>query len=503
MVMSDHQAFLQGILQHPDDDAPRQVYADWLEERADPRGEFIRVQCALAKLPVDDPQWAYLEQREWDLLRAHEAEWMKDIQSIVSDWTFHRGFVDTVSLGARAFVDDGAKLVSRAPIRRVKLTRLGTSSVSGKELAECPQLAQLHGLEIKGEMPVSDLKALLLSPNLKRLVALSLPSSPGEMLQTLSKSGPSSLEELNVSGMLGASRQFKLLTGKLPFALKKLNLAQTGLASEEVQQVAAASGLGSLTHLDVSDNSGLRVAGAHALARSPVLTQLRFLGLGRSTSAFGGCQIGLKGTEALATSATLSKLTSLDLRDNNLADSAMSAIVASPHWNRLRELWLGSNKLTSKGIDALVKWSGLGQLQVLDFWVNYGIGDPGAQRLAESPGVANLLHLDLGYTTLTPKGVQALTQSSHLKRLRHLNIEGNKIGDAGVTTLVKSPVVVSLRVLNLARTGMKDSSAKAIIASPHLQHLRKLKLNGNKLTNTSKKALEERFGSGVCEFGQQ
>ena len=44
--MTHDDAFLQAIIENPDDDAPRLLYADWLEERGDPRGEFIRVQCA-------------------------------------------------------------------------------------------------------------------------------------------------------------------------------------------------------------------------------------------------------------------------------------------------------------------------------------------------------------------------------------------------------------------------------------------------------------------------
>jgi uncharacterized protein (TIGR02996 family) len=40
--MSDEQALLRAILMRPDDDAPKLIYADWLEERGDPRGEFLR-----------------------------------------------------------------------------------------------------------------------------------------------------------------------------------------------------------------------------------------------------------------------------------------------------------------------------------------------------------------------------------------------------------------------------------------------------------------------------
>ena len=49
--MSDiRRAFIHSIREAPDDDAPRLVYADWLEDNGDPqRAEFIRVQCELAR----------------------------------------------------------------------------------------------------------------------------------------------------------------------------------------------------------------------------------------------------------------------------------------------------------------------------------------------------------------------------------------------------------------------------------------------------------------------
>ena len=47
--MTQEEAFLYAIQAEPSDDALRLVYADWLEEQGEsPRGEFIRVQIALA-----------------------------------------------------------------------------------------------------------------------------------------------------------------------------------------------------------------------------------------------------------------------------------------------------------------------------------------------------------------------------------------------------------------------------------------------------------------------
>ena len=48
--------FLQAIADAPDDDAPRLIFADWLEERGDPRCELIRLQCVPVPDDADSPQ---------------------------------------------------------------------------------------------------------------------------------------------------------------------------------------------------------------------------------------------------------------------------------------------------------------------------------------------------------------------------------------------------------------------------------------------------------------
>ena len=71
--MSPDDAFLADIIENPDNDFPRLVYADWLEEQGDPRGEFIHAQCQLARMDEHDPQRPHLEIRERDLLVRHQA----------------------------------------------------------------------------------------------------------------------------------------------------------------------------------------------------------------------------------------------------------------------------------------------------------------------------------------------------------------------------------------------------------------------------------------------
>jgi uncharacterized protein (TIGR02996 family) len=75
--LAEHEAFLRAIFDAPDDDLPRLVYADFLDENGDPlRAEFIRVQCRLAALPAqpEPPEVRALRLRERELLDALHPE---------------------------------------------------------------------------------------------------------------------------------------------------------------------------------------------------------------------------------------------------------------------------------------------------------------------------------------------------------------------------------------------------------------------------------------------
>ncbi len=48
--MTEEEAFLRAVTENPEDDTPRLIFADWLDDHDDPRGSFIRVQCELARL---------------------------------------------------------------------------------------------------------------------------------------------------------------------------------------------------------------------------------------------------------------------------------------------------------------------------------------------------------------------------------------------------------------------------------------------------------------------
>ena len=81
-----HRAFLLAIATTPDDDLPRLVYADFLDEIGDTeRAEFVRLQCEITRLDMGDRQLPMgvgrekLLAREKELLDAHHADWLKGL----------------------------------------------------------------------------------------------------------------------------------------------------------------------------------------------------------------------------------------------------------------------------------------------------------------------------------------------------------------------------------------------------------------------------------------
>lgn len=91
------EALMQAILDTPDNDGPRLVYADWLEEHGEPeRAQFIRVQCELARLENDAPSRQSLVKRQEDLENAYWTFWTRGLGIEFLHSEFRRGFLEVV-----------------------------------------------------------------------------------------------------------------------------------------------------------------------------------------------------------------------------------------------------------------------------------------------------------------------------------------------------------------------------------------------------------------------
>lgn len=90
----------------PNEDAPREVLADWLIEHGDPRGEYIGLQLARARGSATPET----RRRERALLKQHQREWLGPIAPFVrpTSVTFERGFVVGCTLRFVKEADDSA-----------------------------------------------------------------------------------------------------------------------------------------------------------------------------------------------------------------------------------------------------------------------------------------------------------------------------------------------------------------------------------------------------------
>jgi uncharacterized protein (TIGR02996 family) len=76
----------RAIFEHPEDDAPRVVYGDWLQERGDPRGELIAVQQQLRG--ASGSSATSLRRRENALLAEHSSIWYGTLDEILYERTY-------------------------------------------------------------------------------------------------------------------------------------------------------------------------------------------------------------------------------------------------------------------------------------------------------------------------------------------------------------------------------------------------------------------------------
>jgi uncharacterized protein (TIGR02996 family) len=354
-------AFLRDIAEHPDDDAPRLIYADWLEEHGDPsRAEFIRVQCEMAKATGNDPRWQTLYDRQAVLLKAHRERWLEPVRLILErppslltalqrvmfregtpaiPWhdhynaCFRRGFLGSLYLTASELLAHADVLFRVAPT----LNRLGLDLESADDadaLFDCPHLARLHELslfdEVVGQPAVEQLVSC---PHLGRLRHLFLSSPLLDAACVRALAGGPLLGRL--TGLALCTRQF----------LGQSEWTQGTLGEDAARVLAECPAVGKLSALDLSFNR-IGDQGTRALANSPYLAGLSWLLLNDDG-------ISDAGAAAIAGSPHLASLEGLHLDVNAIADAGAGALAASPHLARLRALTLHGNPISEQGREAL------------------------------------------------------------------------------------------------------------------------------------------------------
>jgi uncharacterized protein (TIGR02996 family) len=303
---TDEQSFLAAIHAAPDDDTPRLVFADWLDERgsADDRARaaLVRAQCQAEYLAPGSKERKRLDREAKAILKANADRWLKDLRAakLGHTYEFRRGFLDGITMTPTKFVERGADLFRLAPtVRTVKFPNAANEVT---ELAESPFLAKLVSVD---------------------------------------------LTQMCTCGWCGIDEELRdLFKSKHARGLRSLNVSRDRIDVDVAKALTRSANLANLTSLDLSDNP-LDSAGLAALAKSKHLGKLTTLVLSRislpSTTA------GLEALEAFAKSKHFTALTRLELGGNLITAPGVAALVAAPFFGQLTHLDLSTSRIAEAG----------------------------------------------------------------------------------------------------------------------------------------------------------
>jgi uncharacterized protein (TIGR02996 family) len=482
------EAFQQAILQAPEDDVPRLVYADWLEENDQPaRAEFIRLGCRLASLPENDRRRGPFEDRELALLETHGDNWRAQIPRSLpaGEMRFRRGFLERLDITAEQFLAHANDLFRVAPIVELRL-REGAGRLA--EIGQHPALQRVRSLELGATgLQASDIADLVASPHLGRLEVLDLRLNylGDEGVQILAGGKWDSLRRLQLGlNRISQAGLEALLAAQLP-ALIELDLNNHAPPGSPVfcQSVS-----GFTMYWNPIDN-----AIASLIARSPAAARLTALKL--DSGLFGmGVGIGNEGCRELAQSPFLASLTLLDLGEGNVTSEGVRVLCRSENLSRLRQLFLHYDPIDDEGLAALGEPC-LPALEVLGLACGE-YSDKGLARLSASAHRGSLTNLILSECEFGPAGVSALARSPHLTSLAVLALNGNPVGDEGARALADATFAGSLARLYLSHARIGPKGARALAASDPLAGLLELDLRDNRI-EAAADLLRQRFGRRV------
>ena len=153
--MSAIRAFLRAIAAASDDDLPRLVFADWLDENGRPeRAEFIRVEVEIARTLPGNPRRGQLFERRQQLFKAHSAEWFSLFTGKVRELNTERGFITAVACDALTFLTHADAWFGTQPITRLKIDSVWSGFIPSKkcharELFSSPHLEQVTHLDLE------------------------------------------------------------------------------------------------------------------------------------------------------------------------------------------------------------------------------------------------------------------------------------------------------------------------------------------------------------------
>ena len=410
--MTDRDALYRAVLDSPEDDTLRLVYADALEESGDPRrAAFVRAQVELSRVPEYDSLWVRARSHG----RTFDPEWVAELELPDGiEWArdpFRRGLPGAVrARDGAAVVAQADELFMRYPIEALELSVVRIPEA--QEFAECPWLGRITSLSLVQGGGGHAVRRLLASDHFTRLTELRIGSELTTPATVAAVLRSRVFKRLTSLGVRTDRRQGGWLAGELanlskPPRLTKLDLSGNRLTAASLAPLVSSAAVAAVEDLDLSDNT-LDAEGVAALAWGE-FPALRSLHLVRTRPQEAGIA-------ALVGAGFFPELRNLALGGNNLGPNAALAVAAGPADN-LRVLALPENR----------------------------VGDRGAVALARSTHLPNLIELDLAEAHVGDAGAKALLESPLAEQLVFLNLSGSPMSD-GMKELLKERMGDRVRV---------------------------------------------------------
>ncbi|MFO0796924.1 MAG: TIGR02996 domain-containing protein [Gemmataceae bacterium] len=415
--MDDHAALLAAVVDRPDDDTPRLVLADYLDDHGEPdRAAFVRAQVRLARTPEWEPFAVECRYRrtEWsDYGKPFRAALPALPDGCGVEWAeppFRRGFGWRVRVTeTRGWVGVAPDLVRAAPVGALHLRDPSATLDDWRRLAAGAWMTRVREVHLEAAgSPVEPVRALATAGTLANLDALHFHRAnlPGIDLladDVLAGSVAPSLRELSFRLSTPASLDDLLdVLAAHAGRFEKLALRVMNLTGEQVRRWAA-PGLHGLRDLDLSDNYVFQQDGARALADALAG------GWTGHTLGLSRCGIAIPGVRALAAAPGMASVRRLDLSRNVFGPTGVNVLAASPHLAGLRALDLRS----------------------------CGFGDQAVRRLVRGTFWPNLTELDLRGNPITDRGAGYLMAAPSAPDLTALLVSGRHLRGPARATLAK------------------------------------------------------------------
>lgn len=541
--------FLLEVIANPEEDDARLVYADWLEEQGDPRGEFIRAQCEEAS--SDETEIAYYDALVLaDRLLAQYAEqWAGELAQDVKKAQFRRGFVDEVTVLASALLKDNGAIFGKAPFQWLRLNRV---KGKGRPLAELEALTVLRGLDVSGiKVPTDDMQAILGSPhltNLKRfrsrhyatfftrsetralvdsVAAQSLAHlelNYDESLQGLARRGGfPELQTLKIESYSTEIFEQDLTELALP-SLTKLqlhslhcnrnsvrHLVKIPWASLEHLELTCADErdvIQQLMHLGVFENLKTLKLSVHSLCEPDLIRllmdsnqlqnceSLEIEIRGRGITTTSNANEGPSYISELAQASQLQNLKRLAV--SHLKPGDLQQLLSAPQLQQLRELHLSHAAFAQSDADALILSSARESLRKLRI-VSSVLDEDFASTLSASqfPELLSLT-FEWGFEqfersfNFTPVMKLLERGSDAFPELRKLSLDWLGMHGEQLEQLSRSVQLPELRVLSFQHNHCSQTSAKSIIDSGAFPKLAQFRVQGSLKTKNIEK-LNQKF----------